>query len=98
MRKVLVLIVLVIAVLVSGQNANAATLWVSPNASGPAPGLSCNNSGYAAIQTAINAANAGDTVSVCPGTYIENITINKANLTVSSTGGFGCHHHQSGRD
>ena len=28
-------------------------------------------------------------MSVCPGTYVENITINKANLTVSSTGGYG---------
>ncbi len=89
MRKVLVLIMLLAAVLVSGQNANAATRWVSPNASGPAPGISCNNAGYATIQAAINAANAGDTVNVCPGSYVENITINKANLTVSSTGGSG---------
>jgi hypothetical protein len=89
MRKVLVLIMLLAAVLVSGQNANAATIWVSPNASGPAPGMSCNNAGYATIQAAINAANAGDTVNVCPGSYIENITINKTNLTVSSTGGYG---------
>ena len=98
MRKVLVLIMLLAAVLVSGQNADAATRWVSPNASGPAPGISCNNAGYATIQAAINAANAGDTVNVCPGSYIENITINKANLTVSSTGGYRCHHNQSGGD
>jgi hypothetical protein len=88
MRKVLVLIMLLAAVLVSGQNANAATRWVSPNAAGPAPGISCNNAGYTKIQAAINAAIAGDTINVCPGSYIENITINKANLTVSSTGGF----------
>ena len=89
MRKVLVLIMLLAAVLVSGQNANAATRWVRPNALGPAPGTSCINAGYATIQAAINAANAGDTVNVCPGIYIENITINKAKLTVSSTGGYG---------
>jgi len=89
MRKVLVLVMLLAALLVSGQNANAATRWVSPNASGPAPGISCNNAGYATIQAAIGAANAGDTVNVCPGSYVENITINKANLTVSSTGGAG---------
>ena len=76
------------AVVISGQNADAATLWVSSNAAGPAPGISCNNAGYATIQAAINAANSGDTVNVCPGSYIENITINKANLTVTSTGGF----------
>jgi hypothetical protein len=89
MRKVLLLIMLLAAVLVAGQNANAATLWVSPNALGPAPGTSCSKAGYTTIQPAINAANAGDTVNVCPGTYIANITINKANLTVSSTGGYG---------
>jgi hypothetical protein len=55
---------------------------------GPAPGLSCSIAGYATIQAAINAAGAGDSVNVCPGFYIENITINKANLTVSSTDGF----------
>jgi hypothetical protein len=31
---------------------------------------------------------AGDTINVCPGKYIENVTINKAGLTVSSTGGY----------
>jgi hypothetical protein len=79
---------LLAAVLVSGQNANASTRWVSPNASGPVPGTSCNHAGYATIQAAINAAIAGDTVYVCPGSYVENVTINKANLMVSSTGGY----------
>jgi hypothetical protein len=89
MRKSLVLVMPVAAVLLCGQNANAAIVWVSPNASGPAPGISCNNAGYTTIQAAINAANPGDTVNVCPGSYIENIAINKPNLTVSSTDGFG---------
>ena len=88
MRKVLVPMLL-LAVAVSASSAQAATLWVSPAAVGPAPGTSCGNAGYAAIQAAINAASAGDTVSVCPGTYVENIAINKPNLTVSSTGGYG---------
>jgi hypothetical protein len=80
---------LLAAVFASGETANAATIWVSPTASGPAPGTSCTNAGYATIQAAINAASAGDTVNVCPGSYFENITINKADLTVTSTGGFG---------
>ena len=88
MQKTFVLVVLLTAGIVSGQNADAATLWVSPNAFGPAPGVSCNIAGYAVIQDAINAANPGDTVNVCPGTYVENIAINKPNLTVASTGGY----------
>ena len=88
MRNVVIPLMLLAAVLVSGQNADAATVWVSPSASGPAPGISCNNAGFATIQAGINAASAGDTINVCPGSYVENIAINKANLTVSSTGGF----------
>ena len=89
MRNVLVPTMLLAGVVLSGQKASAATSWVSPNALGPAPGISCSNAGYATIQAAINAANAGDTINVCPGSYLENININKPNLTVSSTGGFG---------
>jgi hypothetical protein len=87
MRTVWVPIILVTALLASAENASAATIWVSPGASGPAPGSSCTIAGYATIQAGINAASAGDTVNVCPGSYLENITINKANLTVTSTGG-----------
>ena len=55
----------------------------------PRAGHQLHQRGLPAIQAAINAANAGDTVDVCPGSYLENITINKANLTVGSTGGSG---------
>jgi hypothetical protein len=81
MRKLLVLSLITTAVLLSWQRADAATIiWV---------GECENEAGYMTIQAAINAASAGDTINVCPGSYTENVTINKASLTVVSTGGAG---------
>jgi serine protease len=42
---------------------------------------------YPTIQSAINAANNGDTVLVAPGTYVENINFNGKAITVISSGG-----------
>lgn len=39
---------------------------------------------FATIQGAINNANPGDTVSVCPGTYTENVTVNQSVTIVGS--------------
>jgi hypothetical protein len=63
--------------------------WVNDNSAVVylAPGTSCNNPGYATIQAAINAASVGDTVNVCSGSYVENVSINKASLVVRSTSG-----------
>jgi hypothetical protein len=47
------------------------------------------NSQYTTIQSAVNAASAGDTVLVYAGTYNEAIDITKANLTVKSISGAG---------
>src|SRR5450759_3475793 len=41
---------------------------------------------YTTISAAVNAANAGDTILVSPGTYVENIAIDKP-LKIVSTGG-----------
>lgn len=43
---------------------------------------------YTTIQAAINAATNGETVTVYPGTYTENVTISKS-ITLVSTGGRG---------
>ena len=87
MRRLLFLFLVTSAVLFFGQRADAATnIWVNDDALIYAPpGTSCNNAGYATIQAAVNAAAAGDTVNVCPGTYTENVTIDKANLKVVGT-------------
>ena len=42
---------------------------------------------YPTIQSAINAANNGDTVLVSPGTYVENINFNGKAITVTSSSG-----------
>ena len=55
------------------------TRWVNdddPN--GPPyspPGTSCNNPGYQTVQDAVDHAADGDRINVCPGTYIEQVTI-----------------------
>ena len=63
------------APLTGTQMASASTL----NVGGTAPG------NYSTIQAAINAAKAGDTIFVYPGTYQEHITVNKT-LTLTGSG------------
>jgi hypothetical protein len=90
MRRLLVLSLVILASLLLWQRADAAPtiIWVNDDASGyTPPGTSCSNAGYATIQAAVDAASAGDIINVCPGTYTENVTIDKADLTVDSTNG-----------
>jgi hypothetical protein len=42
----------------------------------------CPNASYTTIQSAVNAAMAGDTVFVCAGTYNELVTVTTPNLTL----------------
>jgi parallel beta-helix repeat protein len=68
----------------------ATTHWVNdddPNPPMVPPGNSCNNPGYATIQSAVNAAAPGDNIQVCPGLYQEQVVIpaGKNNLRLRST-------------
>lgn len=68
--------------------AKPATFWVNNDATTYVPpGMSCEDAGYLTIQAAVNAANVGDTVNVCPGSYSENVAINTNSLKVVSVGG-----------
>jgi len=93
MRKTLLLVLIAaIAMLIVGTSqAFAATRWVNDNDPNGGlyvpPGTSCDNPGYATIQSAVNAATAGDTINVCPGTYPEQVVVEtaaKSNLFIRS--------------
>jgi nitrous oxidase accessory protein NosD len=91
-KKHVLLVALVAAVFAAAASpASAVTRWVNnddPNGGlYMPPGTSCTNPGYPRIQDAVNAAFAGDTILVCPGTYAEQVTVataSKNNLTLRS--------------
>jgi hypothetical protein len=69
-------------------DASAATLYVSNAAPVVAGGKSCAQPDYSSIQAAITAGGAGANVSVCPGTYDEQLAITAAaRLTAASGAG-----------
>ena len=62
------------------------TRWVSNTAPlGAAPGTSCADPGYATISDALTAANPGDTIEVCAGTYDEQLAITQG-VILQATG------------
>ena len=60
-----------------GNSAQHRVLYVAPNAKAGASDQSCRSAKYRTIQSAVNAAPAGGTVVVCPGTYHEQVVIAK---------------------
>jgi len=52
--------------------------YVSPDGSATNPGRSCRSAAFTTISAAVAAAPAGGTVVVCPGTYAEDVVVNKS--------------------
>src|SRR2546428_10281162 len=81
MHKLLVIAVL--ALLVSlvplGNSPASATILVVDD-DGMASATDCNASdpAFLTISAAVAAAISGDTIKVCPGTYVENVILNKS--------------------
>ena len=48
--------------------------------------VACPTAGYTSIQAAVNAASAGDTIRICPGVYVEQVSIDKS-LTLRAESG-----------
>jgi nitrous oxidase accessory protein NosD len=67
-------------------------LYVSPTGSPVGEGKSCATAAFSHIAAAVAAAPSGGTVAVCPGTYAEDVLINKpltlmgGNATINATG------------
>jgi hypothetical protein len=68
---------LAMALMVVGvEPAAAATTWKVDD-----DGVECPNPDFNSISAAVAAAGSGDTIEVCPGTYVENIILNES-LTI----------------
>ena len=77
--KIRVLPIALFCLTVAGVNgAAAATLVVDDDGLASASDCNALTPTYMTISAAVFAASPGDTIAVCPGTYIENIVLNKS--------------------
>ena len=82
----------ILMVLVSVAGWGAAT-WIVDSGATCIPFIGCfggcksGNGTYKTVQTAVNAANSGDTIKICDGTYSENVKVTTDNLKIISVHG-----------
>ena len=75
-----------------GHHHGQSGFFVSPTGTSSADGTSCNSANFSSINAAVSAAPAGSTVVVRPGTYKEDVLINKSldlegrDATIDATG------------
>ena len=74
----LVLSTVAISLLVAPASAAGKTRWVDDDGKAGASSCSGTKTAYKKIQSAVTASGAGDTVKVCPGTYVGHVTIKGA--------------------
>ena len=69
-----------------GSNPNPQQRWVDDDGTVGAASRSCDgtDTAYFSIQAAIEAAQDGDEIIVCPGIYVEQITIRRNRLSIHS--------------
>lgn len=72
------------------QNASASSVVVTPPNTTPCKGLA----GYPTISQAVSSVPAGSTIYVCPGTYAEQVFINKK-IDADRCGGKWSHRRRS---
>lgn len=68
----------------AGATSGSAATYVDDNAAPSGNGTA--GAPYQTIQQGINGVLIGGTVNVAPGTYVEDVTINKADITLSGAG------------
>lgn len=84
--KIMVLALFLFIFFVSVSPVLATTWAVDDDGTATSTNCSAATACNSTIQDAINVASAGDTVIVCPGTYVENVMVNVTNLTLKSSG------------
>ena len=92
MRSKILSIFLVVAFVRSPATRSASLLVVDDDGQATVANCDASAPAYMSIQTAIGAAASGDTILVCPGVYVEQVTINTNNLTVRSFDGSAVDH------